>query len=346
MDWTVLQRASLALYSWALCCSVQSAREQQSLRTWPVLLFLVTLVMAYSQGEWPDVRFTAQMRLGSAVGLLGRWRLVISASLWGAGATSLVSIFWFLWMQCMTFNASATKSHRLLEPCASAALLSFISSHLLRQALLHLRRFLAPRYRSWGLCCELATATGASTTEQKRSGCLPPVMRGASLSFSCGRMVHGDSATTMLALTVWIVTHRRWHRGPSSFPCFYLTATVTQRWWGSDNTLLCLRQSCSNARRLLCRRLIRVRVFDLWYCWIAAVSLWQTVSECWCWALPRSLVACWFFAAERKSGWGICGSLLCFCCFVWLCQRICHRWAFWVLFTLIFHCLRNCKDRA
>ena len=83
----------------------------------------------------------------------------------------------------MTFNASATKSHRLLEPCASAALLSFISSHLLRQALLHLRRFLAPRYRSWGLCCELATATGASTTEQKRSGCLPPVMRGASLSF-------------------------------------------------------------------------------------------------------------------------------------------------------------------
>ena len=35
-------------------------------------LFFVTLAMAYSQGEWPDVRFTAQKRLGSAVGLLGR----------------------------------------------------------------------------------------------------------------------------------------------------------------------------------------------------------------------------------------------------------------------------------
>ena len=39
----------------------------------------------------------------------------------------------------MTFNASATKSHRLhrlRKPCASAALFSFISSHLLRQRLL------------------------------------------------------------------------------------------------------------------------------------------------------------------------------------------------------------------
>ena len=32
----------------------------------------VTLVMAYSQGEWPEVRYTAKKRLGSAVGLLGR----------------------------------------------------------------------------------------------------------------------------------------------------------------------------------------------------------------------------------------------------------------------------------
>ena len=34
MDWTALQRASLALTSRALCFSVQSAREQQSLQTW------------------------------------------------------------------------------------------------------------------------------------------------------------------------------------------------------------------------------------------------------------------------------------------------------------------------
>ena len=51
--------------------------------------------MAYSQGEWPEVRYTAQKRLGSAVGLLGRWRLVKSASLWGVGATSLVFLFLF-----------------------------------------------------------------------------------------------------------------------------------------------------------------------------------------------------------------------------------------------------------
>ena len=37
MDWTALQRALLALTGGALCFSVQSAREQQSLPTWFVL---------------------------------------------------------------------------------------------------------------------------------------------------------------------------------------------------------------------------------------------------------------------------------------------------------------------
>ena len=34
MDWTALQRISLALTSGASCLAVQSAREQQSLHTW------------------------------------------------------------------------------------------------------------------------------------------------------------------------------------------------------------------------------------------------------------------------------------------------------------------------
>ena len=34
MDWTALQRVSLALTSGAPCPTVQSAREQQSLHTW------------------------------------------------------------------------------------------------------------------------------------------------------------------------------------------------------------------------------------------------------------------------------------------------------------------------
>ena len=34
MDWTALQRISLALTSGAPCLAVQSAREQQSLHTW------------------------------------------------------------------------------------------------------------------------------------------------------------------------------------------------------------------------------------------------------------------------------------------------------------------------
>ena len=34
MDWTALQRVSLALTSGAPCLAVQSAREQQSLHTW------------------------------------------------------------------------------------------------------------------------------------------------------------------------------------------------------------------------------------------------------------------------------------------------------------------------
>ena len=53
MDWTALQRASLALTSGALCFSVQSAREQQSLQTWFVWCgyAAVILQMVHSVGE-------------------------------------------------------------------------------------------------------------------------------------------------------------------------------------------------------------------------------------------------------------------------------------------------------
>ena len=53
MDWTALQRVALALSSGALCFTVQSAREQQSLQTWFVLCgyAAVFLQMVHSVGE-------------------------------------------------------------------------------------------------------------------------------------------------------------------------------------------------------------------------------------------------------------------------------------------------------
>ena len=53
MDWTALQRVALALTSVALCFTVQSAREQQSLQTWFVLCgyAAVVLQMVHSVGE-------------------------------------------------------------------------------------------------------------------------------------------------------------------------------------------------------------------------------------------------------------------------------------------------------
>ena len=79
MDWTALQRASLALSSWALCCSVQSAREQQSLQTWFVRCgcAAVFLQMVHSVGEWPLARMILlpPWRLQHALQILqGRWR--------------------------------------------------------------------------------------------------------------------------------------------------------------------------------------------------------------------------------------------------------------------------------
>ena len=60
MDWTALQRALLALTSGALCFSVQSAREQQSLQTWFVLCgyAAVFLQMVHSVGECHMVLLT------------------------------------------------------------------------------------------------------------------------------------------------------------------------------------------------------------------------------------------------------------------------------------------------
>ena len=57
MDWTALQRALLALPSWALCFSVQSAREQQSLQTWFVwcgcAAVILLMITRWVSGLWP-----------------------------------------------------------------------------------------------------------------------------------------------------------------------------------------------------------------------------------------------------------------------------------------------------
>ena len=105
----------------------------------------------------------------------------------------------------MTFIASATKSHRLLEPllpCFSCSVEFLFRLICYDKLVFTLVTRVGPLLLwPWGLRYELATAAGASTTDQKRSGCLPPVVRGASLSLTCGRLLHRDSATSTLALT-------------------------------------------------------------------------------------------------------------------------------------------------
>ena len=59
---------------------------------------------------------------------------------------------------------------------------------------------------------------------------------------------------------------------------------------------------------------------------------------CFCWALPRFCCFAVSFAAKRKSGWGICGSLLLVVGFLF-CLGVMYGsaiWAFWVLFTQFF----------
>ena len=66
---------------------------------------------------------------------------------------------------------------------------------------------------------------------------------------------------------------------------------------------------------------------------------------------PFFVASLFWFAAKRKSGWGICGSLLVFgvfvCFLLFGAMLICHFHGPNVsLYKTAFHCLRNCKDRA